>query len=320
MPVCARPECAEIADKCCAKCGDVFYCCRRHQKEDWGVHKLVCIATNCKASDFSDFIKASQHGTVRLSPTSSAKGLATDGMSACIALIFSSETTGKISLSHTPLCPSKEALQKEAQWTGNGTTLTIVRGYHYANPIMASRCEWPMVFQMIEKNLADVDVTVHVSPSVASRGCVTANWAKKTGKLHLSVPQKYMNTGHSNPNLDFVGFSPHDIQSLRNANNLHHCTLQLSGKVENVMADGLSLLLEYDGEDWTRDLVLPALPLQILNEFWRVRKITVKFLRKCEWSRDDGLNGKTADNRELQMVAADIEQSLKLFALAYSRK
>jgi hypothetical protein len=236
-------------------------------------------------------------------------------MSACVALIFFSETTGKMSLSHTPLRPSKSALQGEAEWTGEGTKLIIVQGYTYANPATASKNEWPSVLGYVENALKQVGVLVQVYPTVASRGCVGVTRSQETGKFRIMVPTNRMNTGqqHSNPNLDYIGFSLYDIQTIRPSSNLHYNILQLSGKMENLMSDGLSLLLEYDGEKWIPEPVLPAMPLSIVTEYQQSNKISIEFLRQCEWTREDGFNGQNANPWELDMAAKDFEASVGIF-------
>ncbi len=83
-----------------------------------------------------DYVRATQGGVVRLDATSapsSIGGLCTDGLSACIGIIFVNEDFLRFSLSHTDLAFSEQALLDECSWVGSPCTIYLVRGVYYTN-------------------------------------------------------------------------------------------------------------------------------------------------------------------------------------------
>lgn len=77
----------------------------------------------------SDYISATEYGTVRLDPKTTPEGitgLATDKMNTCITAILVGNKTGRISLTHDNHIFSPEYYQQEADWVGRPFRLVFV--------------------------------------------------------------------------------------------------------------------------------------------------------------------------------------------------
>jgi hypothetical protein len=314
---CSYPGCQAGGTKVCSRCKAASYCSKDHQVLHWAEHKSSCkkqsaVASSASANTFSvddykDFPKATQHGTVRLVPESTVSGLATDGMSACIALIFTSSTTGRASLSHTPLKPSREALIQEAVFVGEGAVLTIVPGTTYADPFKVQQYQFPTVLQEIKSILKGIGVEVALYEQVAEQSCVAV---KRRGENEFQI---ICPTGRALGLTPFtrIGYQPHGYDFL-DSNNLHYHTLKLEGMIENGMAEGLSLHVEFDGLEWV-SIRLDDLKLsRFVAEYERTSgKITQEFLRQCRWTREDGFNGMTCSPHELRHFASNLEIEIR---------
>lgn len=89
------------------------------------------------------YIKATQCAVVRLDKNTDPGigGLCTDGMSACICMIFQNPN-GRTSLTHTDLTLSDKSMQREVEWVGAPCSVTIVRGNHYGDPVKEEQYEF----------------------------------------------------------------------------------------------------------------------------------------------------------------------------------
>jgi hypothetical protein len=309
MSICSFADCEASGNlKTCSACKKVQYCSREHQLADWKFHKSACAqkpSTKFIASDYQTFPKASQHGTVRRTPSSSVKGLATDGMSACVALIFFSPSTGNISLSHTPLRPSKDDLIRHAEWVGPDAILTVVRGSLYADRMFGVRSQFQEVFRFIEKSLRGY-ASVHLHDDIARNGgvAVLANESKN------SPPQIVIgrsSSSRSSSGMIRIGYAPDDHRP--GPENIHYSILILNGSFENLTSD-LSLFVEFDGDKWTGLPELGHNSSLAVAEMKKAGALSSKFLRKLEWNRDDGLSGANASEGELRQAAMSLQNEV----------
>lgn len=81
------------------------------------------------------YLKASQSAVVRLDRNTDPGigGLCTDGMSACVCMIFQNPD-GRMALTHTDLTVSGKSMLREVEWVGPPCSVTVVRGCHYGDP------------------------------------------------------------------------------------------------------------------------------------------------------------------------------------------
>ncbi|KAJ1420502.1 hypothetical protein B484DRAFT_481317 [Ochromonadaceae sp. CCMP2298] len=319
--LCSNPGCPEQSSSRCGRCGGACYCCKEHQVAHWKTHKLVCKASTASTATplpstrahFAAYPKASQHGTVRMTRESAAQGLCTDGMSACIALIFTSLSSGRASLSHTPLKPSAAACVAEAQWVGEGaggggdTECTVVLGTLYESKQSREQFQLPMVLDHIQtclRGYARVN-----KPRVATKSCAAVVCIDK--KFRVLVPV-LVDPGPFHR----IGYQPqgHAPSPGKGPGHLHYESLILNGTLENCVDEGLGLRVEFDGSEWVQACLSAKCEqmLAVVGDPKRGPNALVRWLQsECVWSREDGMNGRTCDPVELRMFAPTLEGQAK---------
>jgi hypothetical protein len=161
-----------------------------------------------------------------------------------------------------------------------------------------------------------IGVEVALHKQVAEQSCVAL---KRRGEKDFQI---ICPTGRALGLTPFtrIGYLPHDHDPL-GPNNLHYLTLKLEGMIENGMAEGLSLHVEFDGLEWV-PIGLDDLELsRFVAEYERTSgKITPEFLRQCRWTKEHGFNGMTCSPHELRGYASNLENEIRKLARARQGK
>jgi hypothetical protein len=190
---------------------------------------------------FNHYLKATQGGTVRLDlikTPSDVAGLCTDGMSACIGIVIISEDKQKISLTHTDLVVSEDAVVQECLWAGQESSVIIVKGKLYSQPGFEKRSEFrtksiPRILRALTKvglelSLFDAEQFQTASGAVA---------IDRAGNIQILPPLRnvfFQRIGQVAPYID-----------LRHAVNMVRCYHLQAGMRYH------PLDLQYDGLCWT---------------------------------------------------------------------
>ena len=235
-----------------------------------------------------------------------------------MALIFSSSDTGRISLSHTPLCISADALIREAQFVSSAATgkLMIVCGTDYLSAEKTERNEFRSKFlPLVRSALHGLVSEITVNSQVAQKGCVAVRPVNAAGQWGINVIVPATDLGDTvNPSRSLGGF-PRIGQSAPDSV-LRGAALLLNGAFETTLRM-LSLHVEYDGANWTPLPSLIAEAVMAVDAVQNGADLDQAFFRQCRWERpDDGLNADTCSSVELAMMGAMLKREVQTYIQA----
>ena len=201
------------------------------------VYRHVFVSANPR---YAKYLKASQCGVVRLDvdiTPAYVKGLCTDGLSACVALIWISRDGKRIALSHTDLAVSGEAIMTECDWIGDNSKMYIIRGRAYQTPASSERVLQAGTLPRFRRAIARSSIRVQIVERHphATSGAVAV---KRNGEIVFPAPAprpgEFVRVGYSAPLIEF-----------RHAINMLHANLLSQQRAPH------GLDVQYDGSQWT---------------------------------------------------------------------
>lgn len=200
---------------------------------------------------YANYIKATQGGSVRFDQEitpESIKGLCTDGISACVAIIIINPSNTRFSLTHTPLAVSAQALVNECRWVGNPCNFHLIRGATYRIKDFEEQTDFRTKFlPKIKKAFSDNGLTVSllIEGYTSYPGSVAIS---RHGRIEclptLSASPITFFSGVDDLKFKHIGQVAPDGELRHTINMLNQNTLMFYKKEH-------PLDLQYDVNDWT---------------------------------------------------------------------
>ncbi|MDO8954521.1 MAG: tetratricopeptide repeat protein [Gammaproteobacteria bacterium] len=266
---------------------------------------------------YKHYIKASQMGTVRLDldkTPATIKGLCTDGLSACVAIIVLSADKRRMSLTHTDLMVSTSAILKECEWAEPGCKVLIIGGVYHDNTEFKiaesfSKTTLPRITLALEEAASGIEIDMSLYNRFA--------WSVSIDRAAKIRPNRELGRriGEAAPEIEI-----RHARNMFEANSLCHLK-------EGYYHD---LDLQFDGEHWTEITPLlessknkldsfksgySCIPPQLENDY----KAYMEY-ESLALAHSISLNTKAVDlYKKEQFAAAAIEMKLALQLRIFAR-